>query len=99
LPAGVIIRPLLLAVVETAELLLTIPRLSALLHLSEQNEGMGREVRIHEWLFLALSGRRPNFCFRQEHRTFLSVNELHYLRWLGLSEQRFRLAKWSLCRG
>jgi hypothetical protein len=25
--------------------------------------------------------------------------ERFLLRWLGLSEQRFRFAKWSVCRG
>jgi hypothetical protein len=49
-----------------------------------------------------------NFCLRPY--TLVSAGGAHHLyvsalarppavRWLGSSERRFRLAKWSLCRG
>jgi hypothetical protein len=54
------------------------------------NRGLGSissPERLKEWnslkssegRLLARSGQGPNFRFGQEHRTFLSVNEFHYL--------------------
>jgi hypothetical protein len=42
----------------------------------ENTCGCGRES---EGLLVARSGPGANFRFGQEHRTFLSVNEFHYL--------------------
>jgi hypothetical protein len=34
-----------------------------------------------------------------ENFALLQIHGRHGLRWLGSFEQRFRLAKWSVCRG
>jgi hypothetical protein len=54
------------------------------------------ELAVHavvslERLLMARSGQGANFRFGQEHRTFLSVSEFHYLTHCGVSE------RWNTC--
>ncbi|WP_114189297.1 hypothetical protein [Microvirga aerophila] len=40
-----------------------------------------------------------SYRFREVIIGFIVAGMVLEQRWLGLSEQRFRFAKWSLCRG
>jgi hypothetical protein len=50
-------------------------------------EASSAAVLSREGLFMARSGQGANFRFGQEHRTFLSVNEFHYLTQPGHSTE------------
>ena len=55
------------------------------------------------WLRAMVAGQRLRRGGLASHLAPVTRTDLerHYgsLRWLGLSEQHFRLAKWSVCRG
>jgi hypothetical protein len=56
-----------------------------------------RFARGGNWPVLTPSRDDKDHKFLRSCRDGLSMKMI--VKWLGLSEQRFRLAKWSVCRG